>query len=273
MLHLRVNDTDMAYIALGKGAPLVCIHGSLGDFRSWNPVLGPLSRHHRVIVPSLRHFFPEAWDGKGGNYNIPQHTADVIAFIEGLKLGPVHLMGHSRGGHIAFRVAGARPDLIKKLILAEPGGELDANLQTAAATVTPEIAAARVASIKDAAKMIAAGDIDGGLELFVDRIDGPGTWAKRPAASKQARRDNAHTLIGQISEQRQPFTRTQAQAIRTPTLLIGGAKTPGMLPVVLRALAGAIPGAKSELIPDATHVMFDLAPQRYCEIVLDFLKD
>ena len=45
-----------------------------------------------------------------------------------------------------------------------------------------------------------------------------------------------------------------------------------MLPVVLKALAGAIPGAKSELIPETTHVMFEQAPQRYCEIVLDFLK-
>ena len=157
MLQMRVNDTDMAYIALGAGTPLVCIHGSLGDFRSWNPVLGPLSRQHRVIVPSLRHFFPGTWDGQSkengsSTYSIPQHTADVIAFIEGLKLGPVHLMGHSRGGHIAFRVASARPDLIKKLILAEPGGELDASLQTGATAVTPEMTAARVASIIDAAE-------------------------------------------------------------------------------------------------------------------------
>jgi pimeloyl-ACP methyl ester carboxylesterase len=273
MLQMRVNDTDMAYIALGQGTPLVCIHGSLGDFRSWNPVLGPLSRYYRMIVPSLRHFFPEAWDGSGGSYSIPQHTADVIAFIEGLKLGPVHLMGHSRGGHIAFRVAGARPDLIKKLILAEPGGEFDASLMPGSHAVTPEMSKARTSSIVGAAAKIAAGDIEGGLELFVDRIDGPGTWAKRPAASKQARRDNAHTLIGQINEQRKPFTRADAQAIRKPTLLIGGAKTPGMLPIVLKALAGAIPGARCEMIPEATHVMFDQAPQRYCEIVLNFLRD
>jgi esterase len=272
MLHLRVNDTEMAYIEVGKGAPLVCIHGSLGDFRSWNPILGPLSRHYRLIVPSLRRFFPEAWDGKGGGFTIAQHTADVIAFIDGLKLGPVHLMGHSRGGHIAFRVAGARPDLIKNLILAEPGGELDGSLMPANHGVSQATLNARSASIVQAAEKIASGDVDGGLELFVDRIDGPGTWAKRPAASKQSRRDNAHTLIGQVNEQRKPFTRAEAQAIRNPTLLIGGAKTPGMLPVVLKALAGAIPGAKSEMIPEATHVMFDQAPQRYSEIVVDFLK-
>ena len=269
MLQLRVNDTTMAYVELGVGPPLVAIHGSLGDFRSWSPVMGPLSRRHRFIVPSLRHFFPEPWDGKGGRFSIAQHTADVIAFIEGLQLGPVHLMGHSRGGHIAFRVAGARPELIQRLILAEPGGELDASLMPT--DVVPS--SARATSVAEAAKLIAAGDVDGGLTLFVDRIDGPGAWAKRPAASKQLRRDNAATLIGQIDEQRRPFTRAEAQAITVPTLLIGGARTPGMLPVVLRALAAAIPGARSILIPDATHVMFDQAPVRFSEIVLEFLAD
>lgn len=269
MLSLRVNDHDMAYIALGSGSPLVAIHGSLGDFRSWSPVMGPLSRRHRLIVPSLRHFFPEIWDGKDGRFTIPQHTADVIAFIESLKLGPVHLMGHSRGGHIAFRVAHARPDLVRKLILAEPGGELDASLLPPGQQASP----ARVASIVEAARLIAAGDIDGGLEHFVDRIDGSGTWAKRPAATKQQRRDNAGTLVGQVNEQRRPFTRVEAEAIRNPTLLIGGGSTQGFLPAVLKALAGAIPGAGSVLIPETTHVMFDQAPVAYSDIVTRFLAD
>ena len=60
-----------------------------------------------------------------------QHTADVIGFIEKLNAGPVDLIGHSRGGHIGFRVAQARPDLLRRLILAEPGGDLDATLDPA----------------------------------------------------------------------------------------------------------------------------------------------
>ena len=48
MLRRRVNGYDMAYIELGEGPPLVCVHGTLGDFRVWSPVLGPLSRRRRV---------------------------------------------------------------------------------------------------------------------------------------------------------------------------------------------------------------------------------
>jgi len=104
MLYCRVNDHDMSYIELGNGQPLVCVHGTLGDFRIWSPLMGPLSLRHRVISLSLRHYFPEHWDGAGLDFTIAWHVADVIGFIEKLAGKPADLMGHSRGGHIAFRV-------------------------------------------------------------------------------------------------------------------------------------------------------------------------
>src|SRR5215813_4902876 len=105
MQSLLVNGYDMAYLDVGTGLPLVCVHGSLNDFRIWGCVIGPLSKRHRLICVSLRHFFPDHWDGKGDTYTIAQHVDDLIAFIEKLGLGPVDLMGHSRGGHISFRAA------------------------------------------------------------------------------------------------------------------------------------------------------------------------
>src|SRR5213079_1569658 len=85
MQTLRVNGYDMAYIEVGKGPPLVCVHGTLGDFRTWSAVMGPLSKSHRVILVSLRHCFPEHWDRIGDDNLISQHIADVIAFIEQIE--------------------------------------------------------------------------------------------------------------------------------------------------------------------------------------------
>lgn len=48
---------------------------------------------------------PEQWDGMGSDFTIAQHVNDVIGFIEVLGGKPADVMGHSRGGHIAFRVA------------------------------------------------------------------------------------------------------------------------------------------------------------------------
>jgi pimeloyl-ACP methyl ester carboxylesterase len=267
MQTLPVNGTDIAYLEVGEGPPLVCVHGSLCDFRIWNCVLGPLSQKRRVIALSLRHFFPEQWDGRSDTYSIAQHVSDVIAFIEKLNIGPVDLMGHSRGGHVSFRVAQQRPGLLRRLILAEPGGELDGTLDPDYKPGPSPLAA----RIRTAADKIASGDVEGGLAFFIDAIEGSGAWTRTPAAAKQLLRDNAFTLIGQARDNRPPFSQADAGSIAMPTLFIGGARTKGALPHVLRTLAAHVPNSKVEMIPNTTHPMFEQAPQKFCEIVLEFL--
>jgi pimeloyl-ACP methyl ester carboxylesterase len=259
----------MAYLEVGDGPPLVCVHGTLGDFRTWSAVLGPLSQQRRVIAVSLRHFFPEHWDGAGNDYLMAQHVADVVSFIEKLNAGQIDLLGHSRGGHIAFRVAERRPALLRRLVLAEPGGELDASLDPVATTLDPAQRAARLAAM---AAKVHEGDIDGALKLFFDSIEGEGAWTRLPAAPKQQLRDNIFTVIGQAAENRKPYTKAEAQSIVTPTLFIGGTETKGSLPAVLRALSVHVPGARTAMIEGCGHWMFEQAPQQFCKIVLEFLK-
>jgi esterase len=267
MQTLPVNGYDMAYLEVGEGPPLVCVHGTLGDFRTWSAVVGPLSKQRRVISVSLRRFFPEHWDGVGDDYLMAQHVADTIEFIEKLDPEPIDLMGHSRGGHVSFRVAQQRPDLVRRLVLAEPGGEMDASLDPAVGSNPSQ----RVSRIAMSAEKIGAGDIDGGLMIFFDTIEGDGAWARLPAAPKQQLRDNAFTLIGQVGENRKPYSRTDAESIRTPTLFVGGGASQGGLPGILRALAAHVPGCQTAMIPDGSHWMFDQSPEKFCEIVLGFL--
>ncbi|MDF1790734.1 MAG: alpha/beta hydrolase [Thalassobaculaceae bacterium] len=270
MKTLRINGFDMPYLDLGAGKPLVCVHGSLNDFRAWIGVMKPLSTGRRLIVPSLRHYFPDAWNGSDATFTMAQHVDDVIAFIEALKVGPVDLIGHSRGGHLAFRLGLKRPELIDRLILAEPGGTLDGSLLPDSDGETAPPAGSR-AHVAQAAEKIAAGDLDGGLRAFIEGINGPGSWDALPAVDRQMREDNATTLLAQVNEGRLPYTRAEAEALTLPTLFIGGGDTPGMLPVVLRALAAHVPKAQTVIIPQAGHSMFRQQPRAFADAVLSFL--
>jgi esterase len=268
MQTFRVNDYDMAYLEVGQGHPLVLVHGTLGDFRTWYSVLGPLSKRHRVISVSLRHFFPEHWNGVGDDYRMAQHISDIIAFIEQVSPKPVDMMGHSRGGHIAFRVAQQRPDLLRKVILAEPGGDFDTTLDPAIKPGAPSALAARVLI---SVNKVRDGDIEGAMQNFVDGIDGEGAWRRLPSVAKQQLRDNATTLLGQAHEARKPYSLSDVLAIKTPTLLIGGADTTGSLSTMWREMAKHIAGARTAEIPGARHWMFEHDPDGFCRIVTEFL--
>lgn len=268
MLHRRVNDHDMVYIELGKGPPLVCVHGTLGDFRVWSPVLGPLSLRHRVFSLSLRHFFPEHWDGTGLDFTISQHVADVISFIEKMEEGTVDLMGHSRGGHIAFRVAQERPDLLHRLILADPTGQLDASLSANDTSSAPVRS-----TYTPIADRVVAGDIDGALAMFCEAANGPGSWLTLSATARQTWRDNVNTLLGQVNELRAPFTLFDAESLGVPTLFVGGSDSPPNIAIVLRALAAHVPGASIQMISGAGHFMFEDDPISFCAAVVKFLEE
>jgi pimeloyl-ACP methyl ester carboxylesterase len=265
---LRINSYDMAYVEQGVGRPLLLVHGALCDHRYWAPQVEAFQRCYRVIAPSLRHFWPARWDGVGDDFTIEQHAEDVAAFVAALGAGPVYLAGHSRGGYIAFRVARTFPDRVCALILAEPGGELDASLQR------PQAAADKPAvpiSFDGAAERIRQGDIDGGLSIFVEAVSGPGAWIEMSERSRQVMRDNAYTLLGQFREQRAPFTRADVEAIAAPTLLIGAERSPPVYGRILDALVHALRDVRRVTIPGAPHPMNHRNPEAFNTAVLDFL--
>jgi pimeloyl-ACP methyl ester carboxylesterase len=123
-----------------------------------------------------------------------------------------------------------------------------------------------------AAERIRRGDVEGGLAFFVDAVNGPGAWDGMAEHPKRMHRDNAYTLIGQVNERRRPFSRTDVEAIRAPTLLIGGEKSPPHFGQVLDAMEGGIADAARATIPGAGHFMSEQEPAAFNRVVLAFLK-
>lgn len=268
MPSLHVNGTEIHYAEAGVGGrPLLMVHGTLGDQRSFAAQMAPLAAAGcHVMALSMRHCWPGNWPASGGDFRIDTHVADVAAFIGGLGKEPVALLGHSRGGHIAVRVAERHPTLLRALILAEPGGELDESLGGKPG------GAGQASAFTAAADLVAAGDEEGGLKVVAEHTGGPGAWERRPEERKAISRANARTMLGQRNEQRRPYSRATIATIRTPTLFLYGANTRPNFVANVEALSGAIANSEVVVIPNATHGLPYENPTDFNAAVVDFLK-
>jgi pimeloyl-ACP methyl ester carboxylesterase len=266
---LRVNGYDMAYVESGAGVPLLLVHGTLCDYRYWTLQMEPLARDRRVIAVSLRHCYPERRDGSGDDFTIAQHAADVGAFIAALDAGPVHLLGHSRGGRVTFDVARHFPDRIRSLILADPGGTLDDELTPPAGASTGQ--ATPYAALQACAQLVKQGEIEQGLEKFVELVSGPGIWSRMPEPAKNMLRDNARTLIGQIAAPPEPFSRAAIEAVAAPTLVLVGERSPAFFHQIAAALLRHLRDGRRAIIERAGHAMSIENPAGFNAAVTDFL--
>jgi esterase len=255
-----VNGYEMAYVEKGSGKPVIFVHGSLSDYRTWLPMLDDFSESSRAISVSLRHFYPEQWDGKGDDISLQQHADDIAAFIKGLKLENAVVIGHSRGAAVAMLMASQHPQLASKLILADPMlitsiNPGDAELQDAEKV--------RRSLSDNVMKYFNAGDADGGLQAFVDYVGGKGTWEKAPDNTRQLLRENAWTLTSMPRDLDTAFTCSNAGAIDVPVLLVTGDRSPARYRSMHSALQNCLPESSQVTIADSGHMMIRSNPTEF----------
>lgn len=112
-----VVDTEPDPAAAGETrAPIVLLHGFPQTSSSWERVTPLLTRAgYRTLAPDQRGYSPGARPRGRRAYRIDLLAADVVALIERVGTGPVHVVGHDWGSAVGWMLAAARPDLVRSL--------------------------------------------------------------------------------------------------------------------------------------------------------------
>lgn len=102
------------YEVLGRGRPLILIHGWLGSWRYWVPTMDDLSDRYRTYALDLWGFGDS--DRRRGGYPLADYVALVRRFMDEMGIVRAPLVGHALGGVVALRMAVESPERVEQVM-------------------------------------------------------------------------------------------------------------------------------------------------------------
>jgi pimeloyl-ACP methyl ester carboxylesterase len=262
-----VNGTPLYSATTGTGEPLVLVHGGWTDHHSWD-----------LVTPGLAESFQVTRYDRSGHTLSPRRPAgtsrrmdedDLVALIESIGGGPVHLVGNSYGASIVLGVVARRPDLVRAAAVHEPPLLGVAERDPALA---PLAAAAR-ADLERVAAQIRTGDVDGGLRTFVEEVAlGPGNWERLPEQLRRTMAANRRTFLDMLDDPTwADLDLTCLRRTEVPVQLSVGDESPRWLLAVASAVRAHLPGASHVLYQGAGHIPQITDAEEYVDRVTAFL--
>jgi pimeloyl-ACP methyl ester carboxylesterase len=115
MSRVTVDGCELHFEKTGQGSPLLLLHGLGSRTRGWDRQIPVFAERHTVIAVDMR---GHGESDKRGPYGVPRFSADVARVLETLGVGPVHVVGLSMGGMVAFQLALDAPALVRTLTIA-----------------------------------------------------------------------------------------------------------------------------------------------------------
>src|SRR5690348_2658718 len=115
MERALINGVELAYELIGRGSPVVMIHGAQGDQTMFSGLASQLADHYQILT------FDQRGSGLSGKphsgYTIALLADDTAALMDHVGFSTAHVIGVSMGGTIAQELALRHPAKVRSLTL------------------------------------------------------------------------------------------------------------------------------------------------------------
>lgn len=281
-MNVDVDGARLEYRDDGGGEPLVLVHGSASDYRTWRPQQDALAERFRVIAYSRRYHWPNEPIPEGADYSMAEHVEDLREVLRSLDAEPAHLVGHSYGAFLCLLLAMREPHLVRTLVLAEPPvitlfvsneprpAELLKLLVTRPRTALAIIRFGAM-GVTPATRAFERGDREAAIETFGNAVLGGGGYEALSKARKAQVRDNIGNVEAELLGS--GFLRLETDRVRSvqaPVLLVTGEDSVDLLHLLTDRLQELLPNTERVEIPGGSHIMHEDNAPAFNEAVLAF---
>lgn len=271
------NGMNIHYLTAGYGQPLIFVHGSISDYTYWNDEMNFFSKYYHVISYSRRYNYPNHNPAING-YSALVDAEDLKELIDSLHLGKVIVIGHSYGALTALFFTIKHPEMIKRLVLAEPPAvplldHLEAPNKKLGIQLRKDI---NECLVKPMQKYFRDKESEKGVEVFINYVyNNPKAWQKFSVESKvETMRDaNEWNVMLTKGTLFPPIKIKDIANIKIPVLMLSGENSYKFLNFIDGELHHLIPNNYQAIFHGVGHQMW-LQKSSECEqITLDFFNN
>jgi pimeloyl-ACP methyl ester carboxylesterase len=229
-----------------------------------------VAESHRFIAYTQRGFGTGEWPEEPG-FASDVHETDLVALLDAWA-EPMHLVGWSYGGPIVLRAAIERPDLVRSVVIFEPG--LSDVLE--GKSEHEEALAGWRGGWGPTVEAMQRGANEEAIARGIEHVFGlpEGGFETLPEETRRIYIENAHTvpkLFGMPPPK--PMTCEDLAGIQAPVLVLWGTETLPYFQAVAKEVAACVPNAVLHEIPGAAHDAPRQARDAFLDKTLSFIRD
>jgi pimeloyl-ACP methyl ester carboxylesterase len=258
--YAEVEGGRLYYEVTGRGPAVALVHGFTLDHRMWDPQLEAFSRRFKVIRYDMRGFGRSSLPEPGGAF---MHARDLKALLDSLSVERAHVVGLSKGGHVATDFAALFPGAAASLVAVDSSlvGFRYSEEFSGFLAALPEVA--RRMGVEAAKRRFM------GHRLFASAMGNPA--AAGLLREIMADYSGWHWLNDVPEQVPEPPTAERLASIDAPTLVIVGEHDLPDFHRVADILSGGIPDARKLVLGGVGHMCSMEDPARFNSEVLSFL--